>query len=87
MKLNSSLVDELTRLINLFYEHGYTETAKLLEQAKAVALLEERERDSYRLLPTKKRDHFSHIRSHYYVNSPVFYNNKGRRTLGFTTKS
>jgi hypothetical protein len=44
MKLNSSLVDELTRLINLFYEHGYIETAKLLEQARAVALLEERER-------------------------------------------
>jgi hypothetical protein len=43
-KLNSSLVDELERLINLFYEHGYIETAKLLEQARAVALLEERER-------------------------------------------
>ena len=43
MKLNSSLVDELTRLIDLFYEHGYIETAKLLEQARAVALLKERE--------------------------------------------
>jgi hypothetical protein len=44
MKPNSSLVEELTRLINLFYEHGYIETARLLEQARAVALLKERER-------------------------------------------
>ncbi len=43
MKPNSSLVEELTRLINLFYEHSYIETARLLEQARAVALLKERE--------------------------------------------
>jgi hypothetical protein len=83
MKPNSSLVEELTRLINQFYEHGYIETARLLEQARAVALLREKE-ILIRLLPTKKRDHFSHIRSHYHVNSTVFYNNKSRRTLGFT---
>jgi hypothetical protein len=29
MKLNSSLVDEWTRLINLFYEHGYIENRKI----------------------------------------------------------
>jgi len=43
MKPNPSLVEELTRLINLFYEHGYIETARLLEQARTVALLKERE--------------------------------------------
>lgn len=44
MMPNSSLVDELTRLINLLYEHGYIETARLPEQARTVALLKERER-------------------------------------------
>jgi hypothetical protein len=29
MKPNSSLVEELTRLINQFYEHGYIETVKI----------------------------------------------------------
>ena len=44
MQPNSTLIDELTRLINQFYEHGYIEAARLLEQARTVALLRERER-------------------------------------------
>jgi hypothetical protein len=44
MQPNSLLVEELTRLIGLFYEHGYIEVARLLEQARTVALLKERER-------------------------------------------
>jgi hypothetical protein len=44
MQPNSTLIDELTRLINEFYEHGYIEAARLLEQARTVALLRERER-------------------------------------------
>ncbi|MEM0369385.1 MAG: hypothetical protein QXK71_01550 [Pyrobaculum sp.] len=43
MKYNSLLVEELTKLIHLFYEHGYIEVARLLEQARSLALLQERE--------------------------------------------
>ncbi|AFA38448.1 hypothetical protein Pogu_0421 [Pyrobaculum oguniense TE7] len=43
MKLNTSLVEELTRLTNLFYEHGYIEVARMLEQARTLALQKERE--------------------------------------------
>jgi hypothetical protein len=43
MKLNSSLVEELTRLINQFYEHGYIEVARMLEHARTIALFRERE--------------------------------------------
>ncbi|AAL64812.1 hypothetical protein [Pyrobaculum aerophilum] len=44
MQPNSSLVEELTRLIDQFYEHGYIEVARVLEQARTIALLKERER-------------------------------------------
>lgn len=40
---NSSLVEELTRLIHMFYEYGYIEVARMLEQARTVALMKERE--------------------------------------------
>jgi hypothetical protein len=43
MQPSSTLIDELTRL-NQFYEHGYIEAARLLEQARTVVLLRERER-------------------------------------------
>ncbi|ABL87670.1 conserved hypothetical protein [Pyrobaculum islandicum DSM 4184] len=43
MKPNSSLVDELTKLISQFYENGYIEVARLLERARILALMKERE--------------------------------------------
>ncbi|MEM1597950.1 MAG: hypothetical protein QXP31_07045 [Pyrobaculum sp.] len=43
MQPNSALVEKLTALIDQFYEHGYIEVARMLEQARTIALLKERE--------------------------------------------
>lgn len=43
MQQNSNLVEELTRLINMFYEHGYIEVARLLDKARILALEKERQ--------------------------------------------
>jgi len=44
MKPDSSVIEELTKLVDKFYEHGYIEVARVLEQARLMALMKERER-------------------------------------------
>ncbi|MFN3804255.1 MAG: hypothetical protein ACK4SY_04300 [Pyrobaculum sp.] len=44
MQINSALVEELTKLINQFYEYGYVDVARILERARWLALMQERER-------------------------------------------
>jgi len=44
VKPDSSLIAELTKLVDKFYEHEYIEAARALEQARLIALMKERER-------------------------------------------